>query len=97
MGDETPKKRGRKKGVPNRRTLWLYEQLKANDACIFEEMAKAIKTRDIELIRALTPVIQYVSPKPKELEDASANMSDALAFEELKKLAHLAKDDDEET
>jgi hypothetical protein len=55
--------------------------------------AKAINSHDVDMIKTLTPIIQYVSPKPKEVgtHPQASDALDALSLEEARKLAALAR------
>lgn len=86
-----PKTGGRQKGTPNKKTLWLYQQLKDRDCDIFDQLAGAITSKDLEFIKTLTPILQYVSPRPKEVIDDTTDTAGSLTIEEVRKLAALAR------
>lgn len=62
------KRAGRKKGVPNKTTLMLRETLSKLDCNVEEQLAAAIAAQNIEMIKALTALLPYLSPKYKEID-----------------------------
>jgi hypothetical protein len=86
-----PKTGGRKKGQPNKATKKFREMLATNGVDFEQELAKAIITKDVELIKALQTILPYLQPKLKEQEQPAqptqpANPPQAAAFPTAKLL-----------
>ena len=70
-----PKVGGRKAGVPNKRTedkvkfnRDLHARLKAFGCDLDDEMAKAIFSKNYEMVKALQGLLPYVQPKWKDAD-----------------------------
>ena len=64
----SPKTGGRTKGTPNKKTVWLREELSDVGLNWGEEFKKALSKRDYQLLSVLTDLLPYLSPKIKEKE-----------------------------
>ena len=63
-----PKTGGRKKGTSNKSTLRFRDRLEAHGVDLEEELSKAIKAGNIELIKALQSLLPYTAPRFKDIE-----------------------------
>jgi hypothetical protein len=66
-----PKTGGRKKGVRNKTTLKFRDRLEANGVDIEQELAKAILSGNVDLIKALQSLLPYLQPRLKETDSAA--------------------------
>lgn len=64
-GDPKPENSGRRAGVPNKSKQRLAKTLREHGADLEALLAKALIEENIELIKALTPLIAYVAHKPR--------------------------------
>lgn len=66
-----PKVGGRQKGTPNRATMYLRQALAEVGCNIEDEIYKAIKDKNIQMIQALSLLLPYLAPKYKEADAPS--------------------------
>lgn len=90
---------GRKKGVPNRKTLVFRELLAENGLDVEAELAKALLVNDLPRVEVLIKLLPYLTPKLKEQErptpteaDTSTPTVQDLSNEDLLKLLDKATD-----
>lgn len=79
---------GRKPGTPNRRTVWIREQMERADFDVFVEMKKACVKGNFALIDSLSCLLPFLTPPllPKDQES-----------EELAPVTQLTDDTDKLT
>jgi len=58
-----PKLGGRKKGTPNKKSLRFRDLLEENKVDFEVELAKAIVTGNVDMIKALKDLLPYLQPK----------------------------------
>ena len=56
---------GRKKGVPNKRTIWLLESLKEHGYDYEAVLVKALKAGDTKLAELLIRMVPHIANAPK--------------------------------
>ncbi len=74
-----PKTGGRKKGQPNKGTTVIKDfraRLETNKVDLESELAKAIATGNVDMIKALASLLPYLSPRLKETEAQAPAPSD---------------------
>ncbi|HEY9661957.1 MAG TPA: hypothetical protein V6C65_26170 [Allocoleopsis sp.] len=54
---------GRKKGTPNKQTLKFRDLLEKNSVDFEQQLAQAILTKDVDLIKALKDLLPYLQPR----------------------------------
>ena len=82
---------GRQKGSLNKKTLWLHAQLMDHGCNLFLKLAEAINREDTKMIIALTPIIQYISPKPLAQADIVGTEPLRLSLVEVQALVEAVK------
>ncbi len=78
----TPKTGGRKKGTPNKQTLWLQDQLESQSidvaSKIFEIFPMLAPEKQVDVLLNLLP---YLYPKRKPIEmDVPSDAEDGIIF-----------------
>lgn len=90
--------KGRPKGTLNKTTLLFQERLKASGVQIEKEIAQAIHSQNAEMLKALTGLLPYVTPRLKEIETDTkppidiTPEDDDLSDEELLEIASGQKE-----
>ena len=64
----SPKTGGRPKGVLNKKTLWLREELESVGLSWGEEFKKALQDNDYQKADILASLLPYLNPRLKEKE-----------------------------
>lgn len=72
-GMTKPPNSGRQKGVKNRKSSNLDNLLREEDCDVMVELAAAIKAKDIEMIKALRGLLDFVLPKLANVAPATEN------------------------
>lgn len=79
----SPKTGGRKAGTPNKRSIWLREELDKADINWGIELKKALDTLDYKKAEILVSLLPFLNPKLKEKEmedevESKAEEADSL-------------------
>ena len=96
-GDPKPRNSGRKKGIKNKKSQRLEEALEDRGCNLADKLAEAIISKDVEMVKALKGVLEFIYPKVTITEDANAQPLNDSPFdapqsaEELASLIQLAK------
>lgn len=59
---------GRVKGTPNKKTVWLKQELENINFCWGKEFKKALDLSEIAKLEVLISLLPYLNPKMKEKE-----------------------------
>jgi hypothetical protein len=68
---------GRKKGTPNKRTVWLRDALSDVEFSWEEEFKNAYASSDFARLHVLTALLPYLAPKIKEREAVDADSTES--------------------
>lgn len=75
-GTPKPANSGRKKGTPNRKTAIFRDLLETNDIDIEKYIADAMRSGNIELLKALQGFLPYLHPRLSQTEVTQAEPQD---------------------
>lgn len=78
-GDPKPENSGRRKGKRHESKTRFARILREHGADLEAALAKAIVEENVELIKALTPLVAFLTPKPRSEEGKVANGLDPQA------------------
>lgn len=92
--DKRPKTGGRKKGTPNKKTVWLRETFESGDIDFEGALRCALAEKNIGMIQALQGFLPYLSPRVKDKDadiDASNQDADPMTSLPAAELAAIAR------
>ena len=78
-GDPKPEGSGRKKGKRNESKTRFARILREHGCDLEYALAKAVIEENVELIKALTPLVAFLTPKPRSEDGKLANGLDPSA------------------
>ena len=76
-GDPKPPASGRKRGTKNKSKARITKALKSHGADLEKALAEAILDKDVDLIKALTPLVAYIASKPRPDSEEEATTKPA--------------------
>lgn len=62
----SPKSGGRKPGTPNKKTLWLRDELDSVNLSWGQEFKKALDSNDVKKAEILVSILPFLNPKIKD-------------------------------
>jgi hypothetical protein len=82
---------GRGPGTPNRRTLFLRTVLEDCEISWAAELKKAIQAKDVQMVRCLTELLPYLSPKIRDVDIFETLNDDSDSTDTGKNILDLIK------
>lgn len=92
--DKRPKFGGRKKGTPNKKTVWLRETFESGSIDFEGALRSALAEKNIGMLQALQGFLPYLSPRIKDKDadiDSSSQEPDPMTALPAAELAAIAR------